>query len=112
MAIEQVLKHYYPEFEAPADTDRTWISCLCPAHDESNPSCAVSYELDAVRCLSCGFKGSAISIVKRKEVVSTEQAIKFIEGITEASYDQVPRKSKRKSRRRVSGFSRSYGGSS
>ncbi|ALA48163.1 DNA primase [Mycobacterium phage Phlei] len=100
--IAKVILRYYPEWEPPADT-REWNPCLCPFHGESNPSAAVSYDYQAFRCMACGVKGDAISLIRHEEEVTFAEAKRIAEEIAVGSGIAVPGKSARKSSRRVFG---------
>lgn len=108
--IAAVLEHYYPRWQPPRDSGREWVSCLCPSHEETRPSAAVSYRLDAVACLACGFKGSAISIVMREEGISYQEAIKRAASISGRSRKTISRELRRKSGRIVFGGTGVSGG--
>ena len=100
--IYKVLTKYFPDWDSPGWTGK-WVKCLCPVHNESRPSCSVSYELDAVNCKGCDFKGDAISIIMRKEGLTYVQAVQYAESIHGGSHQYVPRGAPVKPRRRVFG---------
>src|SRR5690606_112001 len=88
--------------------------CLCPSHDEDRPSCSVNFDVGAIKCQACGFKGDVISIIRRREECSYAEALRRTEEILGERYQPVSGKSPRKSGRRVFGQSgvstRRYGG--
>lgn len=95
--IHAVLAHY--GWELPGE--RTgWVSVRCGEHDDSHASCRINYDLGAVACLGCGFKGDAISVIRQKEQVSYREAVRIAEEITAAGGGEVRRE--RGGRRRVS----------
>ena len=87
-AIARVILHYFPRWEPPANR-KEWNPCLCPNHAEEHPSCAVNYDIGAIKCHSCGFKGDVLSIVKRQEGVSYSEAISTAERILEGGDEPV-----------------------
>lgn len=105
MGIAAVIQHYYPTWNPPANTGRVWVKCLCPFHDESNPSATVSYEHDAFNCFGCGVKGDAIKIIRYKEGCSYREAVAIAARISPGSYDEVPRSATGERGRRVFGQS-------
>lgn len=100
--IVQVIQHYHPDWEPPKDTGREWHKCLCAWHGDGTASAAVSYKHDAFGCLGCPVKGSAITLIMLLEGVSYSAAIKFAKEISPGSDIPLPRKSRGKSRRRLS----------
>lgn len=79
--VARVIQHYYPDWEPPEDTGKTWLKCLCPFHGESNPSAAISFELDGFNCFACNTKGDAISIIRKEEGVGFVEAKRIAESI-------------------------------
>lgn len=49
--------------------------CLCPFHDDTNPSMVISEEKQLYNCFSCGAKGDVIGFVKNYEKISFIQAV-------------------------------------
>ena len=41
--------------------------CLCPFHDDKNPSMYIDNKRNIVKCFSCGEGGNAISFIKKYE---------------------------------------------
>ncbi len=78
--IVEAIQRYYPDWEPPPD-HREWNKCLCPFHGESNPSAAVSYELDGFNCFACSTKGDAISIIRQEEGVGFVEARRIADAI-------------------------------
>lgn len=109
--IVEILRHYFPKWQPPEDTGREWVQCLCPSHEETRPSAAVSFQNDAVSCLACGFKGNAVSIVMRKEGIGYQAAIRRAAEIAYRGNEEVPRKVRRKRSRAVFGEQRAARGS-
>lgn len=100
--ITAVLLYYFPEWEPP-ENRKEWNLCLCPSHDDDHPSCSVNFDAGAVHCKACGFKGDTISIIRNREGLSFDEAVKLAERVSEGEYKPVPQKPARKSRRRVFG---------
>lgn len=98
--IVAVIRHYHPSWEPPEDRGG-WVPCLCPAHAEDNPSCAVNYELGAVKCQACDLKGNVVTLVARKEGINYRAAKRHAETILGSGYEPVQTGSRRKPRRRV-----------
>jgi DNA primase len=99
--IVQVIHRYHPEWDAPPDNGYDWISTLCPFHQESNRSASVSYDRNAFHCFACPTKGDAIALIRLNEEVTFEEAFRIAEELAPGSHRKVPRKSARKSGRRV-----------
>ncbi len=47
------------------------ISCPCPGHDDSTPSCIVHPQTDRWRCFGCGAHGDVLELVRRVEGVTS-----------------------------------------
>ncbi|QIS16467.1 CHC2 zinc finger domain-containing protein [Nocardia arthritidis] len=104
-AIVQVIRKYYPEFEAPDDRGREWIKALCPFHGESHPSASISYTNNAFICRACGVKGDVYSIIMHEEGVGFAEAKRLSEKIAPGGNESVRSEPRRKSSRRVFGES-------
>lgn len=50
--------------------------CLCPFHNDTNPSMVISQEKQIYKCFSCGAGGNALTFVKNYEKISLNEAIK------------------------------------
>ena len=99
--IVQVIHLYHPDWDAPADTGRDWIPCLCPFHPDSRRSAGISYRRNAFGCLGCGVKGDAYTIVRKQGRTTHAFAQRVVEGICLASGADVPPSPGRQPRRRV-----------
>lgn len=104
--IGDVLSHYYPGWEEPEDYGDDWIPCLCPFHGESNASASISPDRGAFRCHGCGETGDVISIIRKKEGVTYQEAIGRYEELSPGGDASVFVKSPRKSGGRVAGGTR------
>ncbi|QOC55816.1 DNA primase [Mycobacterium phage Jorgensen] len=87
--IAKVIERLAPDWVPPEDTGRVWIPCLCWAHADTRPSAAVSYKLNAFACLGCGTKGSAISLLMKREEVSHHRALELAQELSPGSIEAV-----------------------
>ncbi|AIS73731.1 DNA primase [Mycobacterium phage Pocahontas] len=101
--IVQAIHRYHPDWEAPRDTGKDWIKCLCPFHGEERPSAAVSFKRGAFNCLACGVKGDVVTLIKKQEEVSYAKAQRIAEGLSSGGDRAIPEKPARQSGRRVFG---------
>jgi len=53
-------------------------SCLCPFHQEKNPSFYIFPETNTFYCFGCGEKGDVIDLVKKMKKVNFKKAVKFL----------------------------------
>src|SRR5690606_35191342 len=101
--IVKVLRSYDKAWKPPADRGRKWTPCLCPFHDDENPSASINFRDNAFTCHGCGEKGNAISIIMRKEGLSYRQAVQYAEELSPGSNARLREEHARKPRRRVFG---------
>ncbi|AFL48113.1 DNA primase [Mycobacterium phage Aeneas] len=73
--IVSVIEYLVPGWIPPDDNGRLWVACLCPFHEESRPSAAVSFTLNAFKCLSCSAKGNVITLLMAIEEVNYQTAV-------------------------------------
>ena len=52
--------------------------CVCPFHDDKNPSMSVSKEKQIYKCFSCGETGNVFTFVQKYENVSFLEAVKIV----------------------------------
>ena len=52
--------------------------CICPFHDDTNPSLTVSPEKQFFKCFVCGTSGTAISFVQKYEHISYGEAMRKV----------------------------------
>lgn len=52
--------------------------CVCPFHDDKNPSMSVSKEKQIYKCFSCGETGNVFTFVQKYENVSFLEAVKMV----------------------------------
>jgi DNA primase len=102
--IVNVIRRYHPDWEPPQARGR-WNTTLCPFHGDTNKSASISFELNAFNCFVCDAGGDAIKIIREQEGVSFAEALRITEGLSVEGHAAVPRKSARKSGRRVFGES-------
>ena len=69
--IYAILEHYGWTLPAPRGP---WVNVRCGEHDDAHASATISADAGAVICHACGFKGSALSIVMRKEGLNKRDA--------------------------------------
>ena len=74
--------------------------CLCPFHDDKNPSMYIDNKRNIVKCFSCGEGGNAISFIKKYEnkinnnpTFSTADAVKKAAEICHINVDLTNLKS-------------------
>lgn len=56
-------------------TKKNQYVCLCPFHDDKNPSFGVNDEKGLYHCFSCGAKGNTIGFVMAIEQVPYKEAV-------------------------------------
>lgn len=56
--------------------------CLCPFHNDNNPSMVVNHKKNIATCFACGTSGNAISFVQKYEKIINNNAISVNEAIT------------------------------
>lgn len=77
---------------------KTEVSCLCPFHEDKDPSLSVNIETGLFHCFGCGEKGNAVQFVQKKYGLDFKEAlaqIKNDEGIVSEISDPKPRVSKK-----------------
>ena len=52
--------------------------CVCPFHDDTNPSMSVSREKQIYRCFSCGASGNVFTFVENYEQISFSDTLKML----------------------------------
>lgn len=52
------------------------FTCLCPFHNDTNPSMVVSQDKQIYKCFSCGAGGDVLNFVKEYEKISFGEAVK------------------------------------
>lgn len=59
-----------------------WLSILCPNHSDRNfGSCSINVESGYIKCYSCGFKKSIISVLSSRMCISTKEAIEKLKNL-------------------------------
>lgn len=61
--------------------------CLCPFHNDNNPSMVVNHKKNIATCFACGTGGNAISFVQKYEKIVNNNDISFNEAITKVVYE-------------------------
>ncbi|NUO10499.1 MAG: DUF927 domain-containing protein [Candidatus Brocadia sp.] len=54
------------------------VSCLCPFHEDKNPSLSVNVETGLFNCFGCGEKGNAIQFLQKKEGIGFNEALNLV----------------------------------
>lgn len=52
--------------------------CVCPFHDDNNPSMSVSREKQIYRCFSCGATGNVFTFVENYEHISFQETLRIL----------------------------------
>lgn len=63
--------------------------CICPFHDDSNPSLTISPEKRIYKCFSCGASGNVINFVKEYEKIDFISAVKKICDISNIELEEL-----------------------
>lgn len=66
--------------------------CLCPFHDDKNPSLFISQEKQIFKCFTCGTSGNAISFVKRYKNCSYFDAVQTVAQIAGINDERLKEK--------------------
>ena len=56
---------------------KNWV-CLCPFHNDRNPSLHISSDIGIFKCFSCGEGGDVIGFVQKIENITFSQALKIL----------------------------------
>ena len=59
--------------------------CVCPFHNDTNPSMQISEDKQIYNCFSCGVGGNVFTFVEEFEKVSFIEAVKIVANF--ANYD-------------------------
>ncbi len=83
MDYKSFYTRHIPGFEPNGKTE---IQCLCPFHDDKNPSLSVNLEKGVFKCFGCGEKGGVVKFIQLRysldkkgalERIKAEEGIKF-----------------------------------
>lgn len=84
-----------------ATNGKTEVQCLCPFHEDKDPSLSVNVETGLFNCFGCGEKGNAIQFVQKKYGVGFKEALRRVkeeEGIKSDPESSSGRKPKSETR--------------
>lgn len=70
--LYEVLEHYGWEPPSPRPG---WVSVKCQVHGETRASCRINYDLGAIKCMACDFKGDVYTLIMHHEDVGFRQAL-------------------------------------
>lgn len=73
--LYEVLKHY--GYSEPKGVGKQWIKC--PFHDDRHASAAVDWNTNYFTCFACEVKGTALDLVRLREGLSLDEAVKRVE---------------------------------
>lgn len=79
-------KRHIPKFEPNGKAE---VQCLCPFHEDENPSLSVNVETGLFNCFGCGEKGNAIQFLQKREGIGFKEALKRVKadcGLRVAEY--------------------------
>lgn len=66
---------HIPEFEPNGKTE---VSCLCPFHEDKEPSLSVNLEKGVFKCFGCGEQGGAVRFVELRYGLNKKDALERI----------------------------------
>jgi len=76
-----------------------WVVCLCPFHDDTNPSLNVDFFAEgAFKCHACGETGDLFSFHQKKHGTDFKGALDYFAGFLGIDPDSVPKKTKKKTK--------------
>ncbi len=64
--------------------------CLCPFHDDHNPSMSISDTKGVYHCFACGAGGNIFSFVERQEGCSFPEAVQHLVDLADLDVEIVP----------------------
>ena len=77
--VSLIEAYQIPQFRRTGDGFQA--TCLCPFHDDHNPSLKVDAVRGIFKCFSCGAGGNAISFVRDYAKLHTGQQLSFVEAV-------------------------------
>jgi DNA primase len=83
--ISQIVGHY-TELKSTGGNSNNY-QCVCPFHDDTNPSMGVSDDKGLYHCFSCGVGGNVIKFVKEIDELSFTDAIKKVAELADVKLD-------------------------
>ncbi|ASM36181.1 DNA primase [Campylobacter sputorum] len=82
--IADIIGHYIPLKRVGHN-----CTCLCPFHDDKNPSMSISSDKGLFHCFSCGAGGDAIKFVMDYEKLSYPEAVEKIASISNFALNYI-----------------------
>lgn len=82
--ITDIIGHYIP-----IKRNGHNCTCLCPFHDDKNPSMSISSDKGLFHCFSCGAGGDAIKFVMDYEKLSYPEAVEKIANISNFALNYI-----------------------
>lgn len=82
--IVDIIAHYIPVKRAGHN-----CTCLCPFHDDKNPSMSISSDKGLFHCFSCGAGGDAVKFVMDYEKLSYPEAIEKIASLSNFALNYI-----------------------
>ncbi|WP_033916920.1 DNA primase [Campylobacter sputorum] len=82
--IADIIGHYIPLKRVGHN-----CTCLCPFHDDKNPSMSISSDKGLFHCFSCGAGGDAIKFVMDYEKLSYPEAVEKIASISNFTLNYI-----------------------
>jgi hypothetical protein len=68
-------QRHIPKFEANGKTE---VQCLCPFHDDKNPSLSVNLEKGVFKCFGCGEQGGVVKFIQLRYGLDKKGALERI----------------------------------
>lgn len=68
-------QRHIPKFEANGKTE---VQCLCPFHDDKEPSLSVNLEKGVFKCFGCGEQGGAVKFIQLRYGLDKKSALEKI----------------------------------
>ena len=75
--IAEVIGHYLPLVKKGRS-----VTCVCPFHDDHNPSLSISQEKQIYKCFVCGAGGNVFTFVQNYENISFPEAVARVAELT------------------------------
>lgn len=82
--IADIIAHYIPVKRSGHN-----CTCLCPFHDDKNPSMSISSDKGLFHCFSCGAGGDAVKFVMDYEKLSYPEAIEKIASLSNFALNYI-----------------------
>lgn len=68
-------QRHIPKFDANGKTE---VSCLCPFHDDKEPSLSVNLEKGVFKCFGCGEQGGVVKFIQLRYGLDKKEALRKI----------------------------------